>query len=209
MCHTPHGPYVQELKRSLERLGIAVDICLFAQPYPGQQDLISVLDFEEPTVHEFSEDSFNTLVGHLKVLNARMIWAIPLLQVGCEDPRAAMTLGLARTARSEMSAKLFTVEIDNRTPASTATDALASVLLRVQTTELDAESMDPDWEYAIVDSEVLVLCLHWQTMSDAFSQDGIEKEPWKYLTLKTLGLLNTMLWSDKEPQNPGPSQVLV
>jgi hypothetical protein len=209
MCYRPDGPYVQEMKKSLDLVGIESYVCLFGQPYPSGQDLISVVDFEKPIVHEFSEESFNTFVGYLEALDARMIWATSSAQVGCQDPRAAMILGLARTARSELSAKLFTVEIDSRTPVSTATEALVSILIRVQTIEPDALSMDPDWEYAIVDSQVLVPRLHWQTMSEAFAEDKVDKHLWKQLALKTPGLLNTMLWNDLDPQSPGWGQVVV
>ncbi|KAK1621893.1 polyketide synthase [Colletotrichum phormii] len=210
MCYKPQGPYVQETKKSLERLGIAADICVFGEALISQQDLISVLDLEEPMVHQFSKKTFNTLIGYLQALEGRMIWATPSSQVGCQDPRSTMILGLARTARSELSAKLFTVEIDDRTLTSTATDLLARLLVRARSSQSYSESMDPDWEYAIVDGKVLVPRLHWQTMLDAFANGCSDEEhSWKQLTLKTPGLLNTMLWSDKKPQHPGSGEVLV
>ena len=210
LSYAADGPYVQEVKSSFGELGIGTDICVFGEPLPSQ-DVVCLLDLQEHTVHEMSEVSFKTLIGYLQMLDAKMLWAIRSAQVACKDPRAAMALGLARTARSELSAKLFTVEVDDATPNSTATNLLARILLRVQAPELDAESMDPDWEYAIIKGEILVPRLHWQTISEAFlqSEDSIARPSLKYLHVKTPGLLHTMGWSEAKRDKLGVGQVLV
>ncbi|KAK8042338.1 Beta-ketoacyl synthase [Apiospora phragmitis] len=132
-------------------VGINAEIHIFngeeGPPNLPDQDIISLLDLEEPLVYGFS---------------AKLIWAIPSAQIGCDDPRAAMTLGLARTTRNELSAKIYTVELDRATSTSNAAKALADILLRVYKPASDPEGMDPDWEYA-------------KTMLNAFSSSD-EKE---------------------------------
>jgi hypothetical protein len=113
-CHAPDAPYVTEMRLSLEMLNIGTDVCEFGQSLPAQ-DVISLLDLQEPTIHGMSEHTFSTLIANLKSLKANMLWITPASQVNCEDPRAAMILGLARTARNEMSIRLFTVEVDSAT----------------------------------------------------------------------------------------------
>jgi hypothetical protein len=69
-----------------------------------------------------------------------------------------------------MSISLFTVEIDSVTTASTATEKVAQILLRINTPEIDLEHTNPDYEFSTSNGEVLVPRVHWQTMSDAFAQ---------------------------------------
>jgi hypothetical protein len=211
LCHGPDAPYVTEMRHSLEMLNIGVDICqLFGQTLPGQ-DVISLLDFQEPVVHDFSEQTFSAFISHLKSLEANMLWVIPASQVDCEDPRAAMTLGLARTARNEMSIKLFTIEVDSVTPPSAATEAVAKILLRVKTPEIDLEHTNPDYEFAVSNSEILIPRLHWQTMSDAFMQHKDEScvASRKRINVKTPGLLHTMFWTEDKIESPLEGEVLV
>ena len=195
--------YVQEAQRSLEEASIAVDIVHFGDPLTPFQDVISLLDLHEPLVHGMPEATFKALVGYLETLKSRILWVTRSSQVSCEDPRAAMVLGFARTARNELSIPLYTVEMDTVTPARTAVDALARILLRVNGSpgcDVADTEMDPDWEFAIVNGDILVPRLHWQSVSDAFHRfDGPSGEPsFKQITIQAPGSLRTMQWADKK-----------
>ncbi|GJN68105.1 type I Iterative Polyketide synthase (PKS) [Purpureocillium lilacinum] len=201
LSHSMDGAYVAEAKRVLEDLGVAVDVVTFGQPLPSH-DVVSLLDLQASTVHDLTEPSFKTLVAQLQALDldAKVIWATRSAQVACTDPRTAMSLGLTRTARSELSVKLFTVEIDDKTNHLAASKCLVDILMRRHSPQLDAESMDPDWEYAVVDGQILVPRMHWQTMAAAFERtNGDDSRPTeKHLSVKTPGLLHTMGWSQSE-----------
>ncbi|UNI16448.1 Type I Iterative PKS [Purpureocillium takamizusanense] len=201
LSHSIDGAYVTEAKLVLEDLGFTVDVITFGQELPSH-DVISLLDLQTFTVHDLDDASFRALVAQLQSLDldSKIIWATRSAQVACTDPRTAMSLGLTRTARSELSTKLFTVEIDDKTDRLVAARCLADILLRRHSPQLDVESMDPDWEYAIIDGQVLVPRMHWQTMGDAFEQiDDESSQPTaKQLTVKTPGLLHTMGWSESE-----------
>ncbi|KAI9150039.1 LOW QUALITY PROTEIN: Highly reducing polyketide synthase lcsB [Paramyrothecium foliicola] len=210
LCHHPEGAYVTEVKASLSAQNIDVDIITFGQDLPAQ-DVISLLELQEHTVHELNEKSFEALVGQLQALDGKMLWAVRSSQIKCNDPRAAMSIGLARTARNEMSAKLFTLELESSDTTENITDAISELLLHIQNPESAVDSMDPDWEYALVDGKILVPRLHWQTMSSAFdsTERATQRDSFKYLTLKTPGLLHTIGWAEgtKEPLAKGQIRV--
>ncbi|PON24523.1 KR domain-containing protein [Trichoderma gamsii] len=210
LAHDANGPYVQDVKSALELQGLGVDVFTFGQELPAQ-DVISLLDLQADTVHEFTEESFKTMISHLQDLNAKMVWVLGSAQVKCRDPKAAMSIGLARTARNELSAKLFTLEVEPAAAVQDVTKAISDILVRIQHPELDPEDMDPDWEFALVDGKVLVPRLHWQTMSEAFDNTVVAANvsSSKFLTVKTPGLLHTIGWSEetKKPLAEGEVRV--
>lgn len=211
LCHTTNGPYLAEMRRRLDSMGIAVETCLWGQPLPDC-DIISLLDLHEPLLHEMSEEIFKTIVGYFQKHKARMIWVTEACQIDCQNPKPAMTLGLARTVRNEYSLDLFTVELDNSTTVPRATEAVVDILCRVSTPDLSLESMDHDHEYAIVDGNVLIPRFHWQTVTSAFAgakhtedYDGTVKR----INMSTPGLLHTMRWADGISKAPAKNEVLV
>lgn len=209
LCHSPEAPYVTQMRDSLELRSIGIDLCRFGQNLPDQ-DVISLLDLQDPIVHGMSEHAFGTLVSHFQSLKRNMLWVGPASQVNCEDPRAAMILGLTRTARNEMSVKIFTVEVDSMTPPSIATDAITKILLRINTPTIDLEHTDPDYEFAVSNGEILIPRLHWQTMYEAF---GHKKEnrvsSRKQIDVKTPGLLRTICWNEGTIGSPAEGEVVV
>ncbi|KAG9249431.1 polyketide synthase [Emericellopsis atlantica] len=205
------GPYYHEVKASLVAQGMTVHPHRLGDVLP-RQDIVSILDLQQPILHDFSEQSFHQVLEVVKSLQSKLVWVTRSVQVSCQDPRTAMSLGFARTARNELSINFYTVEIDDKTERQRATDCVAQIFLKVQATEPDAESMDPDWEYAICDGETLVPRLHWQTMHDASASnfdDTKLKIPLKKLGLRAPGLLHTMGWHEGEAPVPSQGQVVV
>jgi hypothetical protein len=210
LCYDPRGPFVEELKNSLESQGICASIATFGQDLPSHY-VISVLDMQQPTAYELTQQSFTTLVGHLQSLNSEMIWLLRSSQVKCQDPNAAMSIGLIRTARNEYSANIYTMEVEAAASMPTVTKAVSDLLFHAQASALGADSVDLDWEYALVDSKVLVPRLHWQTVSNAFENLDVaaHMSSSKYLTVKTPGLLHTMGWAEATKEPLGEGQVRV
>ncbi|PWY91664.1 polyketide synthase [Aspergillus sclerotioniger CBS 115572] len=210
LCYNANGPFVQEVMYRLRALDFSVDICLLGQPLPPCQDVISLLDLEDPAIHGMSQPTFKALIGYLHAVERKMVWVTRASQVNCDDPRAAMILGLARTARNELGLDLFTVEVDSATPAVVAADLTANLLLRASSTECDSGVVDPDWEYAIANGEILVPRAHWQTVCNAVahsSQAGGSSQ--KQLAIQTPGLLHTMGWRNQEAETLKAGEVLV
>lgn len=210
LCYDEDGFCVQEMIAQLQSREIEVDICQLGDTLPPSQDVISLLDLQSPIVHDLDEMLSEQLFGHLRTLKTKMLWVTRSAQINCQDPRTAMFLGLARTARNEMSLKLATLEVDDRYEVTIITDAAARILLRMNTLDIHGDAMDPDWEYALVDNDILVPRLHWQSMSDAL----VEAVPQTQSSLKTLnirtpGLLQTMEWVNGESLMLGDDDVLV
>ncbi|KAK5996188.1 Highly reducing polyketide synthase lcsB [Cladobotryum mycophilum] len=210
LCYSPEGPYYDAIKTSLESQHTTVETCIFGQPLPSS-DIISLLDLQTPVLHELSEESFKILINYVMNFDSRLIWAMPSCQVACDSPSPAMTLGFARTARNELSIKLYTVEIDSDTKLTAAANGLHDILLHARTTELNAQPIDPDWEYAIIDGQIHVPRVHWKTFSAAFSETHRQEERRlkKQLTLEKPGFLRTMGWSEMELQPLQDDQVLI
>lgn len=201
---------MEGLIQLLHDLKICVDICTLGEPLAPTQDVISVLDLQEPTIHGMSETTFKVILGYLQTLKEKMLWVTRASQVKCKDPRASMILGLARTARNELSARLMTVEVDNVTPSTTAAHLTIRIFLRGPLSDLAPDSMSPDWEYAIVDGEVLVPRAHWTNIPEAFSHLRTSAPSTrKQLAIETPGLLHTLGWTENEIDSLADDEVLV
>lgn len=210
LCYDPKGPFVEELKSKLESQEIHVTVTIFGQDLPSH-DVISVLDMQQLTTHELTKVSFKKLVEHLQRLNSKMIWLLGSSQVNCKDPNAAMSIGLLRTARNEYSAGIYTIEIETAATAPPVAKSVSDLLSHIQSSALNIDDMDQDWEYALVNDRMLVPRLHWQTMSNAFENLGVaSREPSsKQLTVKTPGLLHTMTWIEEAKKPLGEGEVRV
>jgi hypothetical protein len=219
LCHHPDGPYVSEVRHCLEALDVAVDVCHFGQALSPQHEIISLLDLQEPVLHGMSEETFKIAKGYLTSHKASILWMMPASQVGdVNDPRAAIVLGLARTARNELALPFYTIETDETTSAVAVASAVARILNRVKSENLRVhESMNPDYEYAIIKGEILIPRLHWQTMSAALQQSTPASD-WNKtddltadwcITMKTPGLLHTMTWSKGVKRLPVEGELLV
>ncbi|KOS17128.1 Lovastatin nonaketide synthase [Escovopsis weberi] len=219
LCHDPDGPYVSEMRQGLEGAGIAVDVHLFGQTLP-QSDVISLLDVQKPVGPGISGETFNAIKGYLVSHKASVFWMMPASQVGdVRDPGAAMMLGLARVARNELSIPLLTVEVDESTTSNTAAaSAMVKILSRARSKSLaQHDLMDLDKEYALVDGEILVPRLHWQTAPRAFQSTALishngdsNLKTVRRLALSTPGLLHTMTWAQCVGSgSPAEGEVLV
>lgn len=210
LCYHPKGPFVKEMKSKLESQGINVTVGIFGQKLPSC-DVISVLDMEKPTAHELTEHSFKSLVEHLQSINSKMIWLVGSSQVKCEDPKAAMSIGLVRTARNEYSTSIYTLEIETAASVPTVTKAVSDLLLHIQTSAIDIDSMGQDFEYALINDKLLVPRLHWQTVSGAFENLGVasRESSSKHLIVKTPGLLHTIGWAEEIKKPLGEDEVRV
>ncbi|KAI0439264.1 putative polyketide synthase [Xylaria telfairii] len=199
LSYTPEAPLIQEIRTYLETRQVAVDVCIFGQALRPHQPVISLLDLQEPTLHSFSKDSFDTMMNYLKSHKTCIIWAMPISQIDCEDPRAAMMLGLSRTARNELSLHLLTVETDSVTPHQIVVEALFKILTKAIRLDYNVSApVGPDYEYAIKDGEVLIPRLHWQTVDEAtaalYQKQEKPDTDLMRLEVKTPGLLKSIYW---------------
>lgn len=212
LCYTADGPYVTEMRCLLGELDVTVEICLFGQPLPAY-DVISLLDLQDPTLHDMSEETFKIITRYLTLHKEKLIWVTPASQINCEDPRAAMVLGLARAVRTEYLRDLFTVEVDgSSTTVSAAIKAITEILRRSHALHANPEPTGYDYEYIIVEGEILVPRFHWQTTARALARDAERSSNGstsKQLTMTAPGLLHTMMWTEAEIKKPTKGEILV
>ncbi|KAI1131714.1 putative polyketide synthase [Nemania abortiva] len=213
LCYDPNELYAAKIRYELESGGVAVNTHTFGETLPINQDVISFLDLQKPTVYDFDNGTYNTLIGYLEAIKERIIWVMPASQVNCEDPRAAMTLGLARTARNELSMNFVTVEIDRAEPIASNIEAIVNILFRVKPNESDSTPLDPDYEYAVVGGDILVPRFHWQTLPDSVTRYrkrlDVVHSGLKRVQIDTPGLLRTMSWAEGDIPVPAEGEVLI
>nr|ALQ32998.1 putative polyketide synthase [Fusarium sp. NRRL 52700] len=146
------------LRQTLEGRGYVVQRCTFSDlSVPNGQDIITVLDDEQPFFENLQEcrfESFKTLAGNLK--DAGILWITHLSQLHCSDPRFGQVLGISRTLRSEMLLDFATCEVDN---IQSSSDRIVDVFERFQLRQED-ETLKPDYEYSVIENTVYVGRMH-------------------------------------------------
>ncbi|KFZ17687.1 hypothetical protein V501_01603 [Pseudogymnoascus sp. VKM F-4519 (FW-2642)] len=194
------------LKQLLIARGYTVDLCSQGETPPTGQPIISLIQLDDPWPYSFSEDGFakfKSLVSHIKTEG--ILWVMKSAQMGCPDPRESMTLGLARTIRSELKIPFATLELD-----STDNYALEQVLkVFVKFNNRDETSeMNPDYEYCLFEKEVYVSRYTRVSVSDELSKTWSENQP-LHLSIKRCGLLQTLGWVPYSPAILGDEDVLI
>jgi hypothetical protein len=192
----------------LEHIGHSYqfDLCtLQGIPKPGQ-DIVSVLDLQEPFLHNAVEADFQLLKQFLSNVNdARVFWVTKAAQASCRDPNYALVLGFARSMRSELALDFATLELDNFDMG--AWDATIRVLSEYQKRrQLDGDRKSH--EYAIYDGHIHIGRYHWFSISEKLLR-AAQPSLLKRLTTTQLGSLESLHWKQCEAAELGPLDVKV
>lgn len=163
-------PLLEVIKSQFQGHGIDCDVCHFEDNIPDDQDAISLVDFGEPYIFNFTETRFQAFVKKVNSFKKSMIWATPSAQISCKHPNTSMIIGLTRTLRTELSKDITSVELDTeRTPYADLSKGLLKIYLNLGNRP-KYKDMDPDYEYAIVDGEIKIPRLHWMTGEEETDQ---------------------------------------
>ncbi|KKY39789.1 putative polyketide synthase [Diaporthe ampelina] len=172
------------LARQLELRGYNVNQCKLGDELPTGplDDIISLLDLgpRGPFFQAISEARFAAFQSLLEKLASSssssssssagdgrrpcMLWVTRPCQVRCRDPGYAQVIGAARTIRTEMLLSLATCEVDDVDGCGGGSSwpplgRVVDVFARFRETGAaagDDGSLDPDYEFAIVDGTVMV-----------------------------------------------------
>ncbi len=191
LCDTEVSLISRQVEALFIKKGFRVEISDLEQKPPESQAVISLVDLAVPFFDEISAEklsAFQRYVGNLK--SAGMLWATRSAQVGCKDPRHSQILGIARTARSELSANFATFEVD--TVDSRAIEALYKVFDKFQR-RVEGAELDPDWEFALFEGEIEIPRYHWVSVSQRLSAMSNEELPRK-LDIEKSGVLQSLRW---------------
>jgi hypothetical protein len=191
------------VEEALVRQGYRIDKCSFGEEdVPPYQDIICLLEVESPFTRTMSPDELLTLQRILRYLGAsRILWVIGSL----ENPEYALTLGLSRSIRAELSIPLATIQIDTLNN-SKAAEAVVNVFRKFQET---ATAVNPDYEFILKDGMVQVGRYHWTKVSEELAT--LEDSPGQALRLqkKQAGGTDAFGWLPFSPPPLAPDEVQV
>lgn len=193
-----------QIRSQLVKDGHEVDTCTIEDIPPSGQDVISLLDRDGPFFETIDSARFLAFKHFLLNLgDSGVLWITPLCQIGCQDPRYAQVIGLARTIRTEMLIDFATCEVDD---LASSYEAIMRVFTKFHMRE-DNDKLKPDLEYAVRKGEVHVgrvypLALHKELLVSEPSDKAV-------LDIVTPGRLNTLHWSRQVIPELQPDQVEV
>lgn len=194
------------ISSELEARGYAIDRRSLGQTLPQGQDVVALLEEEQPLFEDTDTVRLVQFKSLLRDLgNGGLLWVTRLSSVGCTDPRYAQVVGLARTLRSEMSIDFAILETD-KVVSPAGASAVANVVSKFQTREDDGV-LGPDLEYAIHKGQTLVNRIFPFSLDEELlvSQDSDEAA----LTQQHPGRLNTLTWSVTSSAPPKDNEVEV
>ncbi|MCJ1307874.1 hypothetical protein MMC25_001522 [Agyrium rufum] len=155
LCENPEKVPSVRIIDHLRRIGYSVSVSSL-DGYRGscQNNVISILDLETPF---FENISAQNLIAFQRLLfeygpERPLLWLTIPSQIRCKDPRAAQSIGIARTVRSELGLPFCTLEID-----STEVDfvkIIEQVFVKVCSIGREMGSLDPDQEFAVSNGDV-------------------------------------------------------
>ena len=190
----------------LKNRGYTIDRCSLGQTLPPGQDVLALLEEEQPffeNVNSTRLAEFKSVLGQLG--SAGLLWVTRLSNISCTDPRYAQVIGLVRTLRSEMAVNVATLETE-RIVSLTGANALADVLGRFQAREEDGV-LSPDFEYAIHNDQTLVNRIFPFPLDQELLVPHISGEA--VVSQSHPGRLDTLTWSTKATPAPKDDEVEV
>ncbi|PHH89840.1 hypothetical protein CDD83_5136 [Cordyceps sp. RAO-2017] len=154
------------------------------------RDVVSTVDLEGPYLHDISKTDYDRLVAHLSKLTSSTLWLTRAAQVESVDPRYGLTIGLARTIRTELGLRFSTLELQSLGPD--AVDASAAVFHKLRrpspSAHLDAES-----EFVFHDGAVLIGRYRWVRSTDE-TQVEVRADFPSRLVVGRYGQVDSMRW---------------
>ncbi|KAF2871120.1 hypothetical protein BDV95DRAFT_495285 [Massariosphaeria phaeospora] len=192
-----HPKNPSPIAQALEGRGFAIDLCtVYDNPKP-EQDIIAILDQDEPfftDMNNHSFEAFKDFVRHIK--GAGLFWITRSSQIHCPDPRYAQVTGMARTIRSELLIDFATCEVDT-------TDVSASYIIPVfekfQTRDhSQAGKFKPEMEFSIQNGVVHVGRFYPFALSENMLESiGGHRE---VLEVSQPGRLSSLQWTKRPAQ---------
>lgn len=201
----------------LEQQGYRVTKCTLSDCPPPGQDIISLLDLDQPFFTGLDEARFQAFKVFVLSLNdcTGLFWVTQCSQIGCEDPRFGSIFGLSRVLRSEMIADFATCEVESLDSITdpTTTAYIIQLLERFQhrhgNDSAEERTLTPDYEWAIRDNQVYVGRFHPFSLRHELLESGYGDKA--ILDVETPGRINSLHWvrQPREALKPGEVEVQV
>nr|ALQ32752.1 putative polyketide synthase [Fusarium anthophilum] len=212
---------ITQLRNVLDSRGLETNMVALQEheqlKVENQDVIISLLELEKPFFSSISVaqlESFQRVVAGLGT--TEMIWITRPAQHGLsasDDPGFGLSLGLARTLRSEQSLAITTLEIDQVNDASLK--AVVNLVISVLDHQEDgaestrgATTMDPDREYVVDNGVVKVARYHPVSLTQELASRASKPEA-VTLEIGRMGLLQTLGWVPFPTSDPGYGEVTI
>ncbi|PYI00202.1 polyketide synthase [Aspergillus ellipticus CBS 707.79] len=191
LCDRSDDSYADALSRQLHSRGYEVQTFRLGDELPRSQDIISLLDCTRPFFEDIDATRFEAFQHLLNTVGeSGLLWVTHLSQVQCPDPRFAQVIGAARSIRSEMLVDFATCEVDD-IPSSL--DTIIDVYAKFQTRARD-ESLNPDYEYAIVGGTVSVGRIYPVSLQEDLVVAPEPADDWVALDMEKPSRLSSLHW---------------
>jgi hypothetical protein len=194
LCHSEQHPWVIGLAQKLKDAGFSIFWCTIADPPPPNEDIISLLDMEEPFLYQMTKYRYEQVQQYISSCRStRLLWVTYNSQMLCQNPRYGLTLGFARTMRVEYEMDFATVELDDFDQSAQV--ALVNIYRKFRQQRFQGDDT-VDYEYAIKDGVANIARYHWSNLSRNLLEDAATDEP-RTLTIEQPGILESLRWIEK------------
>ncbi|EFX00060.1 polyketide synthase [Grosmannia clavigera kw1407] len=188
-----------------------------AEATSDQNSHVILCELDRPQLAELDADRFGRLQA-LATTAAGLLWVTRGAHMQATNPTGSMALGLTRTLRSEMAARVATIDLDPR--PSGQTERQVSLVLQAfgRIFRPTTEGEDADMEYAeqdgglavprIVDDVETNLLVHRELYGSApYTQDFAQPGRQLKLAIGTKGALDTLYFAEDEPTELGKDEI--
>ena len=180
---------MDNVEESLRKMGFELDACTIYDTPAPHQDIVSLLDLEAPYLHSANAEEFDAFVKFLaRIEDSGELWVTGACQLGCQDPRYALIMGMARTIRVELNLDFATLELEafDENGLNTVSEVLEGFHNRVHDPELS-----PTLEWAYADGRIQVSRYHWISVNKQLL-DSQRQSCSRMLEIQKLRFINSL-----------------
>jgi acyl transferase domain-containing protein/SAM-dependent methyltransferase len=154
LCENFEAKFNLDILEGLKRKGLSPRFLSPRQMSLIEGDIIASIDLERSFFETINNKDFVLFQNLCRNLEGRaLLWLMPPTQVDCIDPSRSQSLGMIRTARSELDLWLMTLEIEPN--VDNFADLVIDIFEKVRTRE-DSGTLAPDREFAVHESVVKI-----------------------------------------------------
>ena len=196
ICGDPNQDVVQRLLVALQVAGHPTTVGrLDGTAIADDEEIISTLDLESAFFEKITEPELSTFQRLIRQQReSRFLWLTLPSQVSCKDPSRALTLGMARTIRTELDVIFHTLEI------SPSEESFAELVVKVFQKVIagdETQKLQPDREWVVDRGTISIgryrpFSLSQELAATATHNEGHHSV--KRLQISKPGLLDTLYW---------------
>ena len=188
----------QTIEKQFVDAGYHIDFCTLDQVPPAKQDIISLLDADEPFFENISSarfELFKQFINSSDVSQSGLLWPTKTTH-----PSYAQVLGIARTLRSEMSLEFATLETVDFAPK-----AVLEVFQKFQGRATD-DAGKIDYEFAVRNDVIHIPRFQPHSVHQQLLETPLDSGI-KCLEIGRPGKLQTLQWTQYEAGGPSDDEV--